>query len=69
MHEVYLKLPCLNYSNEVIFSSQVPELSIKRIIDKFRANGIDMEMQKINGRIVLFKTGNVKFDVYYLNSL
>jgi hypothetical protein len=67
VHEVYMKLPSLNFTNEVIFSNQVSDRAINRIVDKFLKNGVVIEAIKIGDRTVLIKKGDIKFNVYLLN--
>ena len=64
--EIYFKLPGLNFSNEVIFSDNVSEQSIKRIINSFSKKGIDLQMHKFSDKIVLIKTKDVKFNTYLI---
>ena len=64
--EIYMKLPGLNFSNEVIFSSLVPVGSLKRIVNKFKKSGIDMELVPVGDRNVIIKNGSVNFNTYLL---
>ena len=68
VHEVYMKLPSLNFSNEVIFSNQVPDRAINKIVEKFIKNGVLIEAVKIGDRTALIKKGDIKFNVYLLNN-
>jgi len=67
--EIYMRLPALNYTNEVVFSDRVPERALKRIVNKMKSNGINAEIIKANDRFVVAKRGNARFDVYLMNSL
>lgn len=63
-----MKLPSLNFTDEVIFSNQVPERAIDRIIDRFIKNGVQIEKMQVGDRIALIKKGQIKFNVYLLNN-
>jgi hypothetical protein len=65
VQEVYMKLPMLNYSNEIILSETVPQNSIKAIMGKFNKNNrIVLEMTKVGNKTMLIKKGEMKFNTY-----
>jgi hypothetical protein len=64
VHEIYIKLPMLNYTNEVIFSELVSESSVKSILNKFNKDRINIEMEKIGNKIILTKKGELRFNTY-----
>lgn len=63
-----MKLPSLNYSNEVIFSDNVPDRALNKILLSFKKNGVDAEITKLGSRNVFIKKGNAKFNIYFINS-
>ena len=67
VNEIYIKLPQLNYSNEVIFSNTVPSISIKRILEKFNKEGEVLEAIRLGDRIALIKKKDVKFNTYLIS--
>ena len=67
VHEVYIKLPQLNYSNEVIFSNTVPNISIRKILEKFNKDGEVLEAIRLGDRIALIKKKDVKFNTYLIS--
>jgi len=68
VNEIYIKLPALNYHNEVIFSNLVPEKALTSIVNKFKKNGIKIDMIKVGDRTALIKKGNINFNTYFLNN-
>jgi hypothetical protein len=64
VQEVYIKLPMLNYSSEIILSENVPNSSIKAILNKFNKNKEVLEMVKIGEKTVLIKKGEMRFNTY-----
>ena len=64
--EIYEKLPLLRYHNEIIFSKNVGERALSKIINNLRKNGLNIELHKFNDRFVLIKKNyiNFNFDVY-----
>jgi hypothetical protein len=64
--EIYFKLPGLNFNNEVIFSDNVPELAISRIVKTFNRNGIDVNIHRLADKIILIKYKDVKFNTYLI---
>jgi hypothetical protein len=67
VYEVYMKLPQLNYSNEVIFSNLVPDVSIKKILKNFNKNEEVLEAIKLGDRVALIKKKDVRFNTYLIS--
>jgi hypothetical protein len=66
IQEIYMKLPALNYSNEVVFSEFVPDSSIRKILEKFNKNRIVLESFKVGNKTVIVKKSDLKFNTYLL---
>ena len=64
VQEIYIKLPMLNYANEVILSEFVPANSIKAILSKFNKDKTVLEMVKIGEKTVLIKKAEMRFNTY-----
>lgn len=66
VNEIYMRLPSLNYNNEVIFSNMVSEKALRSIVEKFIRNGVNIDMHRVGDRIVLIKNGELKFNTYLM---
>jgi len=44
----------------------VSERALRSIIDKFIKNGVQVDMHRVGDRIVLIKTGELKFNTYLM---
>lgn len=67
--EIYMRLPALNYTNEVVFSNNVPQRALNKIVNKMKTNGINVDLIKAEDMFIIRRQGNARFDVYLLNSL
>ena len=67
--EIYMKLPTLNHANEVIFSCNVSDRALKKIMGSFEKNGISIEHIRLGDKNVLIKKGSGSFNTYFINSL
>ena len=66
VQEVYMKLPNLNYTNEIVFSESVPDISIRKLLSKFNRNRIVLEAIKVGNRTMIIKKSDVKLNTYML---
>ena len=66
--EIYMKLPALNYTDEVVFSSNVPEKALYKIINRFKESGIDMRLNKYDNYYIISKKGFISFNTYLMNN-
>ena len=62
--EIHLKLPMLNYTNEIVFSKDVPKDSLREISHKLQGK-INI-MKLIEGRRIITKEEYLKMNVFKL---
>jgi hypothetical protein len=65
--EIYMKLPSLNFVDEVIFSARVPDRALKKIVRTLNSSGGDFEIVDVGTRKALIKRRSVGFNTYLLN--
>lgn len=65
--EIYMKLPNLNFVDEIIFSSKVPDRALRKIVRTLNNSGGDFTIVDVDGRKALIKRRSVGFNTYLLN--
>lgn len=65
--ELYLKLPQLNFSNEIILSKNVPSIALTRVLNNINKEGMQIQANHMpDGRIILTKINPIRLNVYNL---
>jgi hydroxymethylpyrimidine pyrophosphatase-like HAD family hydrolase len=61
-----MRLPMLNFNNEIIFSNQVPYRALNSIVNTFKKHGYNLEIHSFDDKYILINRSNQmpKFDVY-----